>query len=219
MNPEALFPELENDEYNFPTLVDWQNLPPNPYIPTPRQQPIQIQPGTYMHPVPPQVKLEPHQRTPTLSNIPATQTNPQNEVEEATYNLQNILDGALYKPSSSKPSVNKTGPKPKTQRQSATTSQRNDSFQQNLQKRFSVTVAKDDARDIVEYDFPSPVAPDLTSNQFENLTQAFSMISDIIDYGSTEDRSKFTYFLKRSMIRQYERVMDPIHRASQEVSK
>jgi hypothetical protein len=76
--------------------------------------------------------------------------------------------------------------------------------------KLSVLLHTNDSLEFSEFDIPSPVAPDLTVGQYENLISAFSMISDIIDFCSTEDRTKFAYFLKKSMHRQYERIVTPI---------
>jgi hypothetical protein len=77
-------------------------------------------------------------------------------------------------------------------------------------EKLSVMLHTNDSLEYSEFDIPSPVAPDLTVGQYENLISAFSMISDIIDYSSTDDRTKFAYFLKKSMNRQYERFVTPI---------
>lgn len=81
----------------------------------------------------------------------------------------------------------------------------------------SITVAKEDHKEITEFDIPSPVAPDLTIRQYENLVQAISILSDIIDYGSNDDRTRFTDFLKRSMYRQYEKIVAPLQDVAQRV--
>lgn len=81
----------------------------------------------------------------------------------------------------------------------------------------SVTLSKEDQQEFTEFDIPSPVAPDLTDRQYENLVQALSILSDIIDYGSNQDRTRFTEFLKRSMYRQYERVVAPLQEVAQKV--
>lgn len=79
-----------------------------------------------------------------------------------------------------------------------------------IPEKISVVLHTQDTTDTAEYDIPSPFSPELTVGQYENLIQSFSMLSDIIDYISQEDRTKFTNSLKRSMVRQYERFMTPL---------
>ena len=76
--------------------------------------------------------------------------------------------------------------------------------------KISVLFHQNNSTDVSEFDIPSPVAPELSVGQYENLIQSFSMLTDIMDYSSYEDRTRFTSFLRRSMIRQYERFITPI---------
>jgi hypothetical protein len=76
--------------------------------------------------------------------------------------------------------------------------------------KISVLFHQNNSTDVAEFDIPSPVAPELSVGQYENLIQSFSMLTDIMDYSSYEDRTRFTSFLRRSMIRQYERFITPI---------
>lgn len=69
------------------------------------------------------------------------------------------------------------------------------------------------------FDFPSPVAPDLTHYQYENILEGLSLMSDVIDYGSNKTRSRFAKFFRRSMVRQFDRVMEEVNNEVGKVRK
>jgi hypothetical protein len=87
-----------------------------------------------------------------------------------------------------------------------------------VDEKISLTITRTD-RDVADFDIPSPFAPNLGFGQYDSLVHSISMLCDIIDYANASDRDRFCNFFRRSMVRQYERIVEPLSNNSAEVSE
>lgn len=232
MYQEETFPEFPYEDHK-----NWQTIQPSgpfeqfPTQPPPYQQPIQANLQTFPTPFP---------KLPPLSIIL-----PQHPVEKQSLDKpSNLLQACSSKPiilaqkpttSQARPPQLKTLPSASKQAKNpqlfASPYQRITKPYLYLHKKHFVTTQREDdinetisltirrtSADNAEFDIPSPFAPKLKFGQYESLIHSMAMVCDIIDYADSIDRERFCTFFRRSILRQYERIVEPLHREA-EVSK